>query len=282
MESPLGAFLRARRGVLQPQDVGLIGRGPRRVSGLRREEVAVRAAVSVDYYTRLEQGRERRPSAEVLDALAEALALDADGRGHLFGLAGLAAPPLAGPTPTAVAPELSMLLHAWSTTPAIVIDDVLGVVAENPLAAALFAPFLAPRNLARMVFVDPAATAFYGEWDVAARSTVAALRAAATPGDPRLTALVDELGAASAAFRALWSVHDIGVKRRDAKTFAHPIVGSLRLTFETFDVRSAPGLQLVVYHAAPGSRSAQALRRLGDHASDAADPGGAVVGDGSR
>ncbi|WP_036725385.1 helix-turn-helix transcriptional regulator [Patulibacter minatonensis] len=273
MPSALGDFLVARRAALRPEDLGLRSAGPRRVAGLRREEVAVRAAVSSDYYTRLEQGRELHPSAGVLDGLAEALALDADGRAHLYGLAGLAAPVLAAPRGTTVAPELLMLLDAWPATPALILDDVLGVLAANALGDALFAGFAAPRNLVRMLFLDPAAADFYVEWDVAARSTVASLRAAAAPGDPRLRELVDEVAAGSPAFASLWAAHDVGVKRRDAKLLHHPQVGRLRLAFETFDVRSAPGRQLVVYQAEPGSRSAEALDRLSGLVDD-----GAVVG----
>ena len=173
-----------------------------------------------------------------------------------------------------------MLLDSWSTTPALVIDDVLDVLAENALGHALFGPFAAPRNLARMLFLDPAAATFYAEWDVAARSTVASLRAAATPDDRRLRALVDELSAGSTAFAALWSAHDVGVKRRDAKLLQHPQVGRLRLAFETFDVRSAPGQQLVVYQAEPGSRSADALDRLAGLADEAA-PAAAAPGSAS-
>jgi transcriptional regulator with XRE-family HTH domain len=260
--SPLGEFLVARRAALRPEDLGLRSAGPRRVTGLRREEVAVRAAVSMDYLTRLEQGRELHPSAGVLDGIAEALALDADGRAHLYGLAGLAVPALAAPRRTTVAPELRVLLDTWSATPALVIDDVLDVLAVNTLGDALFGAFAEPRNLARMLFLDPAAATFYAEWDVAARSTVASLRAAAAPGDPRLAELVTELSAGSPAFATLWAAHDVGVKRRDAKLLEHPEVGRVRLAFETFDVRSAPGQQLVVYGAEPGSRSAEALDRL--------------------
>jgi transcriptional regulator with XRE-family HTH domain len=262
--SDLGEFLAARRAALRPDDLGSRSAGRRRVAGLRREEVAVRAAVSIDYYARLEQGRELRPSSGVLDGIAEALALNADGRAHLYGLAGLAAPALGAPRRATVAPELRVLLDTWSSTPALVIDDVLDVLAQNALGDALFHGFDERRNLARMLFLDPAAATFYAEWDVAARSTVASLRAAAAPGDPRLADLVAELSADSPAFGALWAAHDVGVKRRDAKLFDHPRVGRLRLAFETFDVRSAPGQQLVVYHAEPGSRSADALHRLAE------------------
>jgi transcriptional regulator with XRE-family HTH domain len=224
--------------------------------------VAVRAAVSIDYYTRLEQGRELRPSSGVLDGLAEALELDEDGRAHLYGLVGLAAPAHVAPRRATVAPELRVLLDTWSSTPALVIDDLLDVLAHNALGDALFDAFAEPRNLARMLFLDPAAATFYAEWDVAARSTVASLRAAAAPDAPRLAELVAELTAGSPTFGVLWAAHDVGLKRRDAKRFDHPQVGRLRLAFETFDIRSAPGQQLVVYQAEPGSRSADALDRL--------------------
>ena len=265
MESELGSFLRARRGRVDPGDHGLPAHGVRKVSGLRREEIAVLASISVDYYTRLEQGRERNPSRQVLDALAEALGLDEDGRDHLFGLAGLVPGRPAGrPLPT-VHPDLARLMEAWPATPALVIGPALDVLARNALARALFGGLAEQDNLARIVFSDPGSRRFYVDWQRSAEATVASLRAsaAAFPGEPRVVALVAELEASSPAFAELWAHQDVRGKRRDAKRLDHPDVGRLELSYETFDVRSAPGQQLVVYQAEPGSRSAQGLALLG-------------------
>jgi transcriptional regulator with XRE-family HTH domain len=271
MEPELGSFLRARRGRIAPRDHGLSGRGTRKVSGLRREEVAVLASISVDYYTRLEQGRERHPSRQVVDALAEALALDEDARGHLLRLAGLPPGSPAGrPLPT-VHPDLLRLMEAWPATPALVLGPALDVLARNALARALFGCLAEQDNLVRIAFCDREAPRFYVDWQRAAEATVAALRAnaAAFPDEPGIAALVTELEASSPAFAELWARHDVGAKRRETKRLDHPHVGRLELTYETFDVRSAPGQQLVVYQAEPGSRSAQGLALLGPLAAGA-------------
>ncbi len=175
--SDLGPFLKARRGQVQPDDVGLPGHTPRRVTGLRREEVALLAGVSVDYYARLEQGRERNPSPSVLNAIASALCLDPDQREHLFRLADLA--PTALTAVSATPPQsLLDLLDAWPATPAMIIDRQLDVLAHNALAGALYSDFDRIDNLARMTFLDLAGTSFYAHWDRAAESCVANLRLA--------------------------------------------------------------------------------------------------------
>lgn len=260
----LGSFLSARRAAVDPDAAGVRYSGHRRVRGLRREEVAVLAGVSADYYARLEQGRERHPSPQVLDALSRALHLDDDAREHLHRLAG-AVPALRGAaTSRTVSPELLQLLDRWPDTPALVVDDVLDVLAENQLAAALHSGFTGPLNLLRMVFTDPAGRTFYADWHRAAQSTVAALRLAAghSPDDPRVRVLVEELTTASAEFRVLWTRQDVRGKTHEAKEFAHPDVGSLTLGYQAFDVRSAPGHQLIVYQAEPGSPSDAALQLL--------------------
>ncbi len=271
MDSGLGSFLRARRGRVEPRDHGLPAHGVRKVSGLRREEVAVLASISVDYYTRLEQGRERHPSRQVLDALAATLALDEDGRDHLFRLAGLAPGRPAERPPPTVHPDLVRLMEAWPATPALVLGPALDVLARNALARALFGGLAEQDNLARMTFSDPGARRFYVDWGLAAEATVASLRAsaAAHPDDPRVAALVAELETSSPAFADLWARQDVRGKRRDSKRLDHPDVGRLELSYETFDVRSAPGQQLVVYQGEPGSRSAQALALLGSLAAGA-------------
>ncbi|MEV0622711.1 helix-turn-helix transcriptional regulator [Nonomuraea sp. NPDC050404] len=262
----LGEFLRARRAALRPEDVGMASYGARRVAGLRREEVAVLAGVNADYYTRLEQGRERNPSAQVLDALSRALRLDTDARAHLYRLAGTApGDRLSAHVPDRVSPALRQLMDGYPNTPAYVMNRTLDILAANALADALYAPFEPADNLARMTFLDPAGRSFYTDWDRAAQSVVANLRQAAgfDPDDPRLAGLVRTLTDQSANFARLWNAHTVRGKTQDAKHFLHPDVGPLTLTYQAFDVRDTPGQQLVIYHAEPGSASARALDLLG-------------------
>jgi transcriptional regulator with XRE-family HTH domain len=264
-DNRLGDFLRARRAALRPEDVGTASYGTRRVPGLRREEVAVLAGVNADYYTRLEQGRERHPSPQVLDALGRALRLDADARAHLYRLAGSAAPEQATHVPDTVSAQLRQLMDGYPNAPAFVINRTLDILAANPLADALFSPFEPADNLARMAFIDPAGRHFHAHWDVTAEAIVANLRQAAgfEPDSQRLRALVRTLGERSPDFARLWNAHSVRGKTRDAKHLLHPDVGALSVTSQTFDVRDAPGQQLVIYQAEPGSPSAQAFSLLG-------------------
>ncbi len=269
--SALGAYLRGARSRITPGQVGLPSVGQRRVSGLRREEISVLAGVSVDYYIRLEQGRERSPSPQVVNALASGLRLDDDGRAHLFRLAGLNPPPRPGPVER-VDPGLLQVMDMWPDNPALVLGRAYDVLAGNGLGEALFSGFPTSRNLAEIVFCGPDAATFYADWSTAAANTVAGLRLAygAWPADPRLTQVCAGLLARSAPFRALWRQNDARGKRLEVKTFRHREVGPLTLRMHAFDVRAAPGQQLVVYHADPGSTSAEALRLLGTLA--ATDP----------
>lgn len=264
MSSELGPFLKARRGHVQPSDVGLRAQSGRRVSGLRREEVAMLAGVSVDYYTRLEQGRERNPSPGVLNALAGALDLDADLREHLFRVAGLAPTPRT-PVKEVVDESLRHLLDSWPNTPALIINRRLDVLAYNDLAGALYSGFDRIDNIARMVFLDPFGRSFFTDWERATASSVANLRLALghTGSADEVRALVIEAHGASALFRELWDRHDVRGKTHEAKEFRHPDVGDLLLEYNAFDVRSAPGHQLIVYQAPAGSPSADKLRLLG-------------------
>ncbi|MFF4114977.1 helix-turn-helix transcriptional regulator [Streptomyces sp. NPDC001714] len=264
-DNHLGEFLRARRAALRPQDVGMASHGVRRVAGLRREEVAVLAGVNVDYYTRLEQGRERHPSASVVDALGHALRLAPDARTHLHQLAGTVPGNRFSHPADRVSPALRRLMDGYPGAPAFVVNRTLDVLAGNALADALHSPFEQADNLARMVFLDPAGRQFYTRWSDTARTTVGHLRQAAGlgPDDPRLRALVHTLTEHSADFAHLWDTHAVHGKTQDTKHLLHPDVGPLTLTYQAFDVRDAPGQQLVVYQAEPGSPSAQALALLG-------------------
>lgn len=192
-DNHLGDFLRARRAGLRPEDIGMASYGTRRVAGLRREEVAVLSGMNADYCTRLEQGRERNPSPQVLDALSRALRLEADARTHLYRLAGAAPADRPSPYPARhVTPALHQLMDGYPNTPAFVLSPALDLLAVNALAEALFTPFRPADNLARMVFADPAGRSFYTDWNGAAEATVTNLRQATghDPDHPRLRELV--------------------------------------------------------------------------------------------
>ncbi|MFI6096886.1 helix-turn-helix transcriptional regulator [Lentzea sp. NPDC051213] len=255
----LGEFLKAHRARVNPEDAGLPSHTQRKVKGLRREEVAVLAGVSADYYARLEQGRETNPSAQVLDALSRALKLDTDARAHLHRLAGVVADE--GHAPDVVSPALRQLISGMHDMPAFVMNSVLDILAMNALAEALYDPFTPADNAARMTFLDPAAVSFYPRWQWVAQSTVAHLRGVADPKSPRLKQIVEALSE-SALFTELWEQHEVRGKTQDAKDFVHPAVGPLTFVYHSFDVREAPGQQLVIYRAEPGSPTADALRLL--------------------
>ncbi|MDN3054468.1 helix-turn-helix transcriptional regulator [Streptomyces sp. SRF1] len=261
--SGLGGFLRAARARVDPARAGLPSAGVRRVPGLRREEVAVLAGVSANYYTRLEQGRERHPSLQVLDALGRALDLGPDAREHLHRLAG-ATPSRRGFPQPAVRPDVLELVEEWTTTPALVLNETLDVLAQNRLAAAMHSGFADPVNLALMTFGDPAGTGFYTDWHQVAEAVVASLRLAQgrRPHDPRLPELVGRLSASSAHFRELWDAHPVRGRTYEAKRFTHPVVGALELTYQAFDIRGSDGQELLVYRAERGSRTADSLRLL--------------------
>jgi transcriptional regulator with XRE-family HTH domain len=264
-ENRIGQFLRARRALLLPADVGLSDVGRRRVPGLRREELAMLAGVSVDYYVRLEQGREQHPSEQVLDALARALGLDHDATTHLHQLARPAAHRRrAARRAERVSPRMQRLLDGWSQTPAYVVGSHMDVLAHNALAAALHHGYTTGCNLLRNVFLDPASADFFVDWQRCAHDLVGMLRASVGPDldDPRLNQLVGELSLKSEQFRRLWARHEIHQKTGGTMRYNHPIVGELELDHETFAVNGAPGQLLIVKHAAPATRSEQALTLL--------------------
>ncbi|MEU6184549.1 helix-turn-helix transcriptional regulator [Nocardia sp. NPDC047038] len=275
-DNRLGAFLRARRELVRPEDFGLPGGGQRRVAGLRREEIALLAGVSADYYVRLEQGRDRHPSEQVIASLARVFALDEEGTAHLRELARpTARRPRAPRRPERVAPGLLRLMNAWPHTPALVLGRYLDVLAANPLAAAVNSCSVPGVNQVRMVFLDPEARDVYLDWPTIAADTVASLRATAGADldDPRLTELVGELSLKSEEFRQLWARHDVRAKTGGVKEFRNPMVGDLTLSYETFSVNGAPGQILIAYHAEPGSPSERSLALLGSLIAD--NPGAA-------
>jgi transcriptional regulator with XRE-family HTH domain len=263
-DNALGEFLRAQRERLSAADAGLPEYGPRRVPGLRREEVALLAGVSIDYYTRLEQGRERHPSEQVLDAVVRALQLDVHAAGYLFRLAQPAPRAARAESPRAVSTPLMDLLVDALDVPATVTGPALDVLAANDLARVLYEGFARFDNLVRMVFLDPAAPMFYADWDHAARGVVSNLRATSAPfpHDPQVLAVVGELTLRSPAFVAQWARREVRPRTNEDKHLHHPRVGDLHLRYQAFAVADAPGQQVFVYTAPPGSPSADGLALL--------------------
>ncbi|MEO3814757.1 helix-turn-helix transcriptional regulator [Sphaerisporangium sp. B11E5] len=264
-DNELGGFLRASRSRLDPGDAGLAGGTlGRRVPGLRREEVSVLAGVSADYYARLEQGRERNPSAQVIDAVGRALRLSSEAREHLFRLAGLNPRPGSDTSRDLVHPSLLELLNAFPSSAAYVLGRAFDVLATNAIADALLAPFGQERNMPRILFTHPEAKSVFADREPLRRSTVHALRlnAGRFPGDEVIGGLVEELSATSPEFEELWNGHEVGSLTRAFKVFVHPVAGRIELTYQTFDVHDAPGQQLHVGTPRPGSRSEKALAGL--------------------
>jgi transcriptional regulator with XRE-family HTH domain len=248
--------------------VGLPETGARRrVKGLRREEVALLASISTDYYTRLEQGR-RRASQSVLETLAEVLHLSEDERDYAFELAGRDEARPRRRAVQKVQPQLRRLLDDLATIPAIVLGRRMDVLAWNPMAAALITDFGKipdkQRNMVRLVFMDPALRTLYPEWKTVAHTCVAQLRreAARDPHDPRLSALVGELSVQDPDFRRWWGAHHVAVRGMGVKTYQHPVVGDLTLDWDTLIWATDPDQQLVTWTAEPGTPSHDRLRIL--------------------
>ena len=263
----LADFLRARRGRVRPEDVGIVDGDRRRVPGLRREELARLAGVSADYIMRLEQGRDYRPSEKVLEALARALQLDADATDHLFALSRLAAP-AARPRDLAgerVRPEVQALLDGWST-PAFIHGRHLDVLASNAAARALTRVAQPGTNMLRSMFLIKEEYERYEDLEFTLARTVAYFRAtvASDLDDPYLKDLVEELSLKSDDFRRLWANHDVLSAVSGSDLYLHPAVGWMRLSFQTFAVGGTDRQTLFATTAAPGSRDAQALARIAD------------------
>jgi transcriptional regulator with XRE-family HTH domain len=260
-DNRLGDYLKARRSLVRPEDVGVEGDSRRRVAGLRRAELAALAGVSEQYLVRLEQGRDRHPSGQVLTALGRALRLDADGLAHLRRLA---APDDAPAAPEELPAGIQELLDAWSGVPAYVRGRHFDVLASNALARALVPAHRPGRNLVRDVFLDPQTRIWYDDWPAVARSSVAALRAAvgAALDDPAFRALVAELSAASGTFRELWARHDVHPTRDETKLFNHPLVGQFAMRRHVLHIAGTHGQVIIAYRPEPGGPAAAALARL--------------------
>jgi transcriptional regulator with XRE-family HTH domain len=266
-------FLSTRRARINPEQAGLPAYGGnRRVKGLRREEVAMLAGVSVDYYVRMERGSLSGASDSVLDALAGALRLDDAERDHLFALAresGTRSIRRKRTAPANVRPAIQQVLDAMTEAPAWVRNGRHDIVAMNQLARALYSPVLAdpqrPANTTRFVYLHPeAATTFFVDYDRIANDAAAMLRleAGRNPHDKALIELVGELSTRSELFRQSWASHDVKFHRSGQKRLRHPIVGQLDLNFESMELSSESGLQLNVYTAAAGTPTADALKLL--------------------
>jgi len=276
-------FLSTRRARLTPEQAGLpvYGGERRRVSGLRREEVAALAGISSEYYVRLERGTATGVSESVIEGISRALQLDEAERAHLLDLlrtAGTTRPPRRRPTPQRVRPTVQRVLDSMVGTPAFVVNGRLDILTANDLGLALFSPIFAnpvrPANTARFAFLDPGATEFFREWDKVANDTVALLRAEVgrNPYDRALSDLIGELSTRSDDFRVRWAAHNVRIHATGVKLLHHPVVGDVDLSFESFPLAGEPSQSMVTYTAEPGSPSQDALSLL---ASWAATSGGA-------
>jgi transcriptional regulator with XRE-family HTH domain len=272
-ESDIREFLASRRAKITPQQAGLPAYGGnRRVPGLRREEVALLAGVSIDYYVRLERGHLAGASEEVLDALARALQLDDAERAHLCDLARAAAKRPArrrgrarGPLPDSVL----RVLNSMTDSPAFIRNGRLDILAVNNLGRALYSPLFTdgaarPVNIARFQFLDPRGRDFFPDWDESVNTTVSLLRTEAgrAPHDGELTGLVGELVTRSEEFRAAWAKHNVRLHHTGRKSFRHPAVGVVTLDFDAMELPAQPGLTLTAYSAAPDTPERDSLQLL--------------------
>jgi transcriptional regulator with XRE-family HTH domain len=264
-DNALGEFLRARRELLDPGELGVPDFGRRRVPGLRREELAMLAGVSGPYYTRLEQGRDRHPSPQILQAIGRALRLDEQAMTHLQRLAqASSSPPTPQPAAEEAAPGARLLLDSWAQQPAVIVGRYRDVLAANRLAQALNPGFVPGRNLLRHVFLDPEGREYYVDWTEIAEGAVAGLRASAgaVPDDPRLAGLVGELSVKSEDFRQMWARHDVRARVGGRKRYNNPFIGLITLEYETFTVNAEPSQTMFVFRADPGHGDERLLLRL--------------------
>lgn len=270
-------FLTSRRAKITPEQAGLPTSGRRRVPGLRREEVAVLAGVSTEWYTRLEKGHISGVSEDVLDAVAQALHLDEDEHTYLFDLARAARPVRRAPArrkEVEIPPRVQWLLDSMTLSSAFVRNGRMDIVAANPLARALHAPMFdsdtadkhGRPNIARFIFLDPGAQQFYVDWDHATVTTAALLRAEAgrEPHDRSLRELIGELSTLSPEFRTQWAAHDVRIRHDGTKRLRHPDVGGLELTYQSLDLPLSHRAvhNLTIYTAEPGTAHEDRLRLL--------------------
>lgn len=272
-------FLTSRRARITPEQAGLPAYGgKRRVSGLRREEVALLAGISVEYYTRLERGNARGVSESVLEGIARALQLDEAERAHLIDLiraANTTRPARRRPTQQRVRPSVQRILDAMTGTPAYVRNGRLDILSANQLGYALYSEVFVdpvrPANTARFIFLDPRATEFFVDWESIAHDAVAILRAEAgrDPFDRALSDLIGELSMRSEEFRVRWAAHNVKFHRTGVKNLHHPLVGDLTLTYEALELPADPGQRMLVYTSEPDSPSHDALNLLASWTSTA-------------
>jgi transcriptional regulator with XRE-family HTH domain len=272
--SDIREFLISRRARISPEQAGLSAFGygtRRRVQGLRREEVALLAGISAEYYTRLERGDARGVSDDVLDAIARTLQLDEAERAHLFDLFRAAAtsrPARRRPSQERVRPTVQRVLDSMTTVPAYVRNGRLDILAANRLGAALYSPVFSSQtgipNMARFIFLNPQAHEFYARWEGIASDAVAILRAEAgrDPYDRHLSDLIGELSTRSEDFRVRWAAHNVKFHRTGAKELHHPVVGDLTLAYEALELPADSGQRILVYTAEPNSPSDDALKLL--------------------
>jgi transcriptional regulator with XRE-family HTH domain len=260
----LGQFLRTRRALVRPEQVGLTTQGRRQVPGLRRDEVARLAGLSVGHYARLEQGHQQHPTRQTVESLGRALRLDESAMVELHQLAR----PVVNRRPSGrierVTPQVLGLLNDWTAAPAYILGWAGDVLTRNSLATTLHSHFIHGDNMLRMIFLDPAGRDFFRDWTTTARSAVHELRQAArqAPNERTLRELVGELSIASPEFRQLWAEREPRGPVSPGSHFCHPDVGELHLRTEIFPITSAPGQRLVAQPAEPGSRSAETLTLL--------------------
>jgi transcriptional regulator with XRE-family HTH domain len=276
-------FLASRRARITPEQAGLLpGGGRRRVPGLRREEVAVLAGVSTDWYIRLEKGHIAGVSEDVLEAVARALQLDDAERLYLFDLARAAKPSRGSRrrTKVSISPRVQWLLDSVSSSAVIALNGRMDILAANTLGRALYSPVFddprRPANIARFQFLDPRARDFHPDWDGAANTTTAILRreAGRDPHDKDLRELIGELSTVSEEFRARWAAHNVRIHRTGVKQFRHPAVGTLEVVYHTttLPTEGPADLQMTAYTAEPGTPSEDALKLLASWAATNAEP----------
>jgi transcriptional regulator with XRE-family HTH domain len=268
--SEIRDFLTSRRARITPEEVGLPSLGARRVPGLRREELATLAGVSVDYYNRMERGNLGGASDGVLEALAQVLRLDEAERAHLFDLARSSRPSGARghrPAKTSIRPSVQWVLDSMTGAAALAENGRLDALGANRLGRAFYSDLFSgggPVNWARFIFLDSRARDFYVDWERSAKDCVALLRSEAgrSPHDRELSNLVGELSTQSEEFRGHWAKHNVRLHNKGVKHFNHPVVGELELSYDRFQISADPGQMIVAYTAEPGSKSAEAFGLL--------------------